>query len=96
MRLISVRALRARPREVWKQLLVEKDIVVTSNGSPVAILSNVSEGTLDESLAALRRARAIEAVASLQNRSTRAGRNAIDPKVIDEEIAAVRRKRRKR
>lgn len=96
MRLISVRDLRSRPGEVWKRLPVEKDLVVTSNGRPVAILSTVSEDTLDESLAALRRARAIEAVASSQNLSARQGRNSIEPDEIEEEIAAVRRKRRSR
>jgi antitoxin (DNA-binding transcriptional repressor) of toxin-antitoxin stability system len=52
---------------------------VTSNGRPVAILSAVNESNLEESLSAIRQARAAEAVMSLQRRSVERGAGEITP-----------------
>jgi antitoxin (DNA-binding transcriptional repressor) of toxin-antitoxin stability system len=68
-------------------------MVITSNGRPVAILATVSESNLEESLAAFRQARAIEAVSSMQRRSVTAGTDAISAEDIGAEIAAVRQAR---
>jgi hypothetical protein len=69
-------------------------MVVTSNGRPIAILSAVTEDTLEETLAAIRRSRAVAAVSEIQRRSIQRGTDAINPQEIDAEIAAVRRSRR--
>ena len=53
MRFISVRELRGKSALIWQELTEEKDMVVTSNGKPIAILSNTSEDTLEESIAAM-------------------------------------------
>ncbi len=55
MRFVSAREFRGNLAEVWRRLAEEHDIVITSNGKPVAILSAVSPDDLEESLAALRR-----------------------------------------
>lgn len=73
MRFLSVRELRSRSAEVWKGLDDEREMVVTSNGKPIAILSAVSEDSLEETLAAVRRARAVVAVDELQRRSIEQG-----------------------
>ena len=39
MRFITVRELRSRSAEIWRRLADEPDMVITSNGKPVAILS---------------------------------------------------------
>lgn len=39
MRLVSVRELRGRSAAIWKELAEEKDLVITSNGKPIALLS---------------------------------------------------------
>ena len=73
MQFISVRELRNRSAAVWKSLSEEKDLVVTSNGKPIALLSATSDETLEESLGAIRRARAQSAVAECSRlRSRRA------------------------
>jgi prevent-host-death family protein len=95
MKFISVRDLRGKSAEVWKELPVEQEVVVTSNGRPVAILSAVSESNLEESLSAIRRARASEAVMSLQRRSTERGTDGITMDEIDAEMKAVREKRKR-
>ena len=93
MKFISVRDLRGKSAVVWKELPVEREIVVTSNGRPIAILSAVSESNLEESLSAIRQARAAEAVMSLQRRSVEEGTDSIAMEEIDAEIKAVRKKR---
>jgi antitoxin (DNA-binding transcriptional repressor) of toxin-antitoxin stability system len=93
MKFISVRDLRGKSAEVWKELPAEREVVVTSNGRPIAILSAVSESNLEESLSAIRQARAAEAVMSLQRRSVEKGTDSIAMEEIDAEIKAVRKKR---
>jgi hypothetical protein len=69
-------------------------MVVTSNGRPIAILSAVTEDTLEETLAAIRRCRAVAAVSEIQRQSVQRGKDTITPAEIDAEIASVRRARR--
>lgn len=94
MKFLSVRDLRSKSAEVWKGLAAERELVVTSNGRPIAILSAVTEETLEETLAAIRRSRAVAAVSEIQRRSVQRGTAAITPAEIEAEIAAVRRARR--
>jgi prevent-host-death family protein len=93
MKFISVRDLRGKSAEVWKELPAEREVVVTSNGRPIAILSSVSESNLEESLCAIRQARAAEAVMGLQRRSVEKGTDSITMKEIDAEIKAARKQR---
>ena len=94
MKFVSVRDLRGRSAEIWRELPEEREMVVTSNGRPIAILATVNESNLEESLAAFRQARAIEAVNSMQRRSVAAGTDAISAEEIEAEIAATRQARR--
>ena len=48
MRFVSVRELRGKSAAIWKELAEEKDLVVTSNGKPIALLSATSEELLEE------------------------------------------------
>jgi antitoxin (DNA-binding transcriptional repressor) of toxin-antitoxin stability system len=94
MKFLSVRDLRSKSAEAWKGLATEREMVLTSNGRPIAILSAVTEETLEETLTAIRRARALAAVSEIQRRSVERGTDAITPEEIDAEILAVRRARR--
>jgi len=93
MKFISVRDLRGKSAEVWKNLPGEREMVVTSNGRPIAILAAVSESNLEESISAFRQARAVEAVTSLQRRSLEQRTDSIAAKEIEAEIQEVRKKR---
>ena len=95
MRFVSVRDLRGKSSEIWKSLSDEKDIVITSNGRPIALLSAISESSLEESLATLRRARAMAAVQEIQSVSVLRGANRTPLKEINAEIKTVRRNRGK-
>lgn len=93
MKFVSVRDLRGKSGEIWRELPEEREMVVTSNGRPVAILAAVSDSNLEESLAAFRQARAVDAVAALQRRSVEAGTDALTAADIEAEISAVRKAR---
>ncbi|SRR6266581_524181 len=93
MKFLSVRDLRGKSAEVWKELPEEREMIITSNGRPIAILAAISESNLEESLLAFRQARAVEAVATLQRRSAEQGTDRITMDEIDAEIRAVRKKR---
>lgn len=95
MKFLSVRDLRGKSAKVWKELSDAKEMIVTSNGRPIAILASIGESNVEESLAAFRQARAIAAVAALQRRSVEQGTDRFSPEEIEEEIRAVRGKRRR-
>jgi antitoxin (DNA-binding transcriptional repressor) of toxin-antitoxin stability system len=94
MKFLSVQDLRSKSADVWRGLAAEREMVVTSKGRPIAILSAVTDETLEETLAAIRRSRAVAAVSEIQRRSIQSGTDAINPAEIDAEITAVRRARR--
>ena len=93
MKFLSVRDLRGKSAQIWKELPGEREMIVTNNGRPIAILAAINEANLEESLSAFRRARAIEAVVSLQRKSFEKGMDKISPDEINAEIKSVREKR---
>jgi antitoxin (DNA-binding transcriptional repressor) of toxin-antitoxin stability system len=95
MKFITVRDLRGHSGEVWSKLAREREVVLTSNGKPIAILSAVTEDTLEDSLAAVRRARSVTAVERLQRQSVRAGMDKLSLADVNEEIRRTRRNRRR-
>lgn len=95
MKFVTVRNLRGRSAEIWRELAVEHELVVTSNGKPIAILTATSEDTFEQRLREVRRARALRVVSELQQRSVEQGRNGISDAEIDGEIAEVRTARRR-
>ena len=95
MQFVTVRELRSRSADLWKRLAVEPDMVITSNGKPVAILSAVSPDGVEESLAALRRIRAVAAVEAMQRHSVAVGRHRTSQAAIQAEIRAYRKGRTK-
>ncbi|HXV60426.1 MAG TPA: type II toxin-antitoxin system prevent-host-death family antitoxin [Vicinamibacteria bacterium] len=92
MKFVSVRELRLRPGEVWKLAKRERDIVITANGRPIAILTGVDEGTFEDELDAIERARALRALDKIQRESVRKGTDKITEGEIEKEIGALRRR----
>ena len=90
---VSVRELRSRSAHVWQSLAQAKDLVVTSNGKPIAVLSATTASTLEASLAALRQARAQLAVAAMQQRARETGADRLTLDEINSEIDAARQAR---
>ena len=75
MKMISVRDLRTKSAQIWSDLKKEHDMVVTSNGKPVGILSVTNEDTLEQSLATVRRARSMDALLRAQLEAVRKGKD---------------------
>ena len=93
MDFVSVRELRRQSEDAWRSLAREKDLVVTSNGEPIAILSATTEVTLEASLSALRQARAQLAAAAMQQRAHETGADRLTLQHVNSEIGAARRER---
>ena len=94
MQFVTVRNLRNKPAQIRQALLAEKDMVLTSNGKPFAIITAISEGVLEKSLAMMRRIRAENAVVSMQKHSAKIGTNKLSLKDVNVEITAARRNRK--
>ena len=94
MRFISVRDLSIKPKEVW-QKVKEEEMVITSNGKPIALLSAVTEETLERTIRSIRRARALMALEEMQGRAIQLGLNRITDSQIESEIRAVRKGRQR-
>ena len=96
MKFLSVRDLRTKSAQVWRELPLEKEMVITNNGRPVAVISAVDESTVEKSLAAWRQVRATRAIVSIQKESMIKGNDNITMDQIDFEIKEARQARQKR
>ena len=96
MKFLSVRDLRGNSAQVWRELPREREMIVTSHGRPVAVLTAVTESDVESSLAAWRQARALQVITTIQTESARHGTSSLSMDDIDAEITLVRRNRRKR
>jgi antitoxin (DNA-binding transcriptional repressor) of toxin-antitoxin stability system len=94
MRFISVREMNTRPKEVWEKIK-EEELVITSNGKPIALLSAVSEETLEKTLRMIRRSRALMALEEMQKKSLASGLDKMTEVEIEAGIRAIRKTRRK-
>ncbi|MBM3310851.1 MAG: type II toxin-antitoxin system Phd/YefM family antitoxin [Candidatus Aminicenantes bacterium] len=93
MRFVSVRDLNTKPKEVWDKAK-ESELVITSKGKPIALITAVDETTLDRQLQALRRSRALMALEDMQKAAAERGLGGWSEEQIDAEIRAVRKGRR--
>jgi len=91
MRFLTVRDLRNKSAQVWKDLLEEQEMIITNNGRPVAILSSINENNLETSLNSIRRSRLVQAVSSLQLESIKKGKNKLTIDDINQEINEARK-----
>ena len=73
MKFITVRDLRTTPAQVWKELPGEQEIVITNNGKPIALLTPLSDADLEDTVAAVRRARAFAALKKIRGLAMKAG-----------------------
>ena len=93
MEFITVRDLRTRPGQIWEKLRQQRDLILTSSGRPIAVLSHIDEGGVEETLAALRRARAQSAVSRLRADAAARGLDRLSGDDIEDEVAAARSER---
>lgn len=94
MKFVTVRDFRIRPGAVWSNLEKNEEVVITSNGKPIALLTGVSDVNFDETLRALRRAKAELALSKMRAAALEKGLNRLSEKEIEAEIKSVRRSRK--
>jgi antitoxin (DNA-binding transcriptional repressor) of toxin-antitoxin stability system len=94
MKFVSVREFRSNTASVRRDLETEREIVLTSNGKPFAIMTPVEPDSVEDETLAIRRARARLAVERIRDHARKSGIDKMTPARINAEIAAVRRKLR--
>jgi antitoxin (DNA-binding transcriptional repressor) of toxin-antitoxin stability system len=95
MKFVNVRELRSNTATIRQDLAQAREIILTVNGRPFALMTPVEPETVEEELQAIRRARARAAVDRLRAQAKAAGADRLAPEAIDAEIAAARRSRRR-
>ena len=89
MNFYSVRDLRTTPKSVWENLSTDGEVVITNNGKPTALMLDITDGSFEETLKAVRQARAMIAFNSM--RAKAAERGYMSDEEIETEIGAARR-----
>ena len=91
-----MRDLRDRPGSVLQDSVKAEEIVLTSNGKPVALVVPVDGDTLEEELRVYRQVRAQVAIERMQKAAKAAGLDSMTLDKIEGIIKDVRRKRARR
>ncbi len=89
MNFYSVRDLRTTPKALWESLSKEGEVIITNNGKPTAIMIDIAEENFEETLKAIRQARAMISFNSMRTKAAEKGY--MSDKEIDEEIKKVRK-----
>ncbi len=95
MKFITVRDLRTTPAQVWKDLPEEQEIVITNNGKPIALLTPLSDADMEDTVSAVRRARAITALKKIQSLSLKKGLSEMTMEEINQEIQEYRKSKKR-
>ena len=88
MEFYSARELRTSTKAIWEDLSKDNDIVITNNGKPCALMVGIPEGRFDETVRAIRQAKAIAAMDRMRNQAEKNG--FMSDKEIDEAIKEAR------
>ena len=94
MKFITVRDLRTTPAQVWKELQREQKIVIANNGKPIALLRPISDADMEDTVAAVRRARAVTALKKIRTLAVKTGRSKMTAEEINKEIQEYRKSAR--
>jgi len=92
MKFVTVRDFRNSPSNIWKNLPFERELIITNNGKPIALLTPLSDETLEDTVSAVRKAKAINAMKKMQEISASFGNDKMTLKEINTIINNVRGK----
>ena len=73
MNFYSIRDLRTDAKSLWQTINEGDEAIITNNGKPAAVMISIPEGFFDESIQAIRQARAMIALNSMRIRASRDG-----------------------
>jgi antitoxin (DNA-binding transcriptional repressor) of toxin-antitoxin stability system len=95
MKFVTIRDLRASTARLRKDLRKEREIVLTANGRPFALMTPVEPDTVENEVLAIRRARAQAALSRIREKAKQEGTDQLSAREIDAVIAKARRERRR-
>jgi prevent-host-death family protein len=90
MRFVPYRFLRNQAGKLRRRLSDEGELVITSSGEPFAVMIDVDEETLEETLYLVSQIRARKAVSALRAEAKERGLDRLSEDEIEEEVRAVR------
>jgi prevent-host-death family protein len=93
---ISIDDLKQQPVGQWLRSVDKGDLVVTSQGRPVAVLLPIGADSLESTLSVLRSVRAAQSLSALQQAAAANGTCDLSTEDIDAEIAAARQSRHRK
>ena len=73
MNFYSMRDLRTDPKKMWDDLQDGKEVVLTNISKPSVLIINIPEGMLDETVRAVRQAKAMIAFDSMRSQASKSG-----------------------
>jgi len=91
MKFVTVRDFRTTPAQIWKDLPGEQEIIITNNGKPIALLTPISGTDIEDTVSAVRRARAATALKRVRNLAAKRGLSEISMEEINKEIHEYRK-----
>lgn len=77
------------PKSIWNSLAENGEVVITNNGKPAALMLPINENDFEETLKAIRQARAMMAFNNM--RAQAAAQGFLSEAEMEAEIAAARR-----
>ncbi|NQT54222.1 hypothetical protein HQ576_19350 [bacterium] len=93
MKFVTIRELRNKTAEIRNDLDTEREIVLTANGRPFALLSRLDPDTVEDEIIAVRRARARIAIERMRAQAKAQGLDGMSMDEVDGIIADVRSRR---
>ena len=94
MKFVTIREFRNETAKIRKDLEAEREVVLTANGRPFALLSRVEPDSVEDEVLAVRRARARIAIDRMRAQAKARGLDKMTMEDVDAFIADVRRRRR--
>lgn len=94
MQFYTVRDLRTQPKQVWEKLSEVREVIITNNGKPSALMIEIDDENMEDILASVRQSIAMRAVNKLRLGSVLNEKSRITEEEIEAEIAAVRKERK--
>ena len=90
MNFFTVRDLRSAPKTVWDTLEAQREVVITNNGKPTALMIPIDDTNFEDVLATVRQAGAMRAVNRMQIAAAESGASLLSLEEINAEIATAR------
>lgn len=92
MTFCSIRELRNDSKMVWDTIAQGKEVVITNNGKPSALMINISEDNFEEIIKMISQIKAMNAFKNMREHAAKKG--FLSDEEIEAEIQAARKERK--